>query len=247
MIALVSLRAEAAGRDPLEVRERDHAFEVHPDGAFRAERDEAAVGARGPAEVERRRRGPPARAGLPSASRVNRSEPGSRPRRRARTIREASAATRRRLRTSGVPRAARSRSSAPSHRRAASSTHSGGLVETYLPDLEVRRSHGDRIRNMLRIFPVLAARDSPMDDDSLHGPRPPHHRHPARLLPRGALPARGAGRRPRRWRSGVLAAFRAAGEPVVHLRHVWDAPDATFMRPGHRRRRDPSAGRACGR
>jgi nicotinamidase-related amidase len=26
--------------------------------------------------------------------------------------------------------------------------------------------------------------------------------------------------------------FRAAGEPVVHLRHVWDSPDATFMRPG---------------
>ena len=32
--------------------------------------------------------------------------------------------------------------------------------------------------------------------------------------------------------SGVLAAFRAAGEPVVHLRHVWDAPEATFLRPG---------------
>ncbi len=31
---------------------------------------------------------------------------------------------------------------------------------------------------------------------------------------------------------GVLAAFRAAGEPVVHLRHVWDAPEATFVRPG---------------
>jgi nicotinamidase-related amidase len=30
----------------------------------------------------------------------------------------------------------------------------------------------------------------------------------------------------------VLAQFRAAGEPVVHLQHVWDAPDATFMRPG---------------
>jgi nicotinamidase-related amidase len=30
----------------------------------------------------------------------------------------------------------------------------------------------------------------------------------------------------------VLAAFRSAGEPVVHLQHVWDAPDATFMRPG---------------
>jgi nicotinamidase-related amidase len=30
----------------------------------------------------------------------------------------------------------------------------------------------------------------------------------------------------------VLEAFRAAGEPVLHLRHVWDADDATFMRPG---------------
>jgi nicotinamidase-related amidase len=30
----------------------------------------------------------------------------------------------------------------------------------------------------------------------------------------------------------VLAAFRAAGEPVVHLQHVWDAPDAEFMRRG---------------
>jgi nicotinamidase-related amidase len=30
----------------------------------------------------------------------------------------------------------------------------------------------------------------------------------------------------------VLAAFRAAGEPVVQLQHVWDAEDATFMRPG---------------
>ena len=30
----------------------------------------------------------------------------------------------------------------------------------------------------------------------------------------------------------VLEAFRAGGEPVFHLRHVWDAPDAEFMRPG---------------
>jgi nicotinamidase-related amidase len=30
----------------------------------------------------------------------------------------------------------------------------------------------------------------------------------------------------------VLARFRADGEPVVHLQHVWDAPDATFFRPG---------------
>ena len=30
----------------------------------------------------------------------------------------------------------------------------------------------------------------------------------------------------------VLDVFRAAGDPVVHLRHVWDDPEATFMRPG---------------
>lgn len=32
--------------------------------------------------------------------------------------------------------------------------------------------------------------------------------------------------------AGVLAAFREAGDPVVHIQHVWDAPDASFMRPG---------------
>lgn len=32
----------------------------------------------------------------------------------------------------------------------------------------------------------------------------------------------------------VLAAFRASGEPVIHVQHVWDAPDAPFMRPGTR-------------
>jgi len=30
----------------------------------------------------------------------------------------------------------------------------------------------------------------------------------------------------------VIDAFRAGGKPVVHIQHVWDAPDATFMRPG---------------
>jgi nicotinamidase-related amidase len=30
----------------------------------------------------------------------------------------------------------------------------------------------------------------------------------------------------------LLDAFRATGEKIVHLQHVWDAPDATFMRPG---------------
>ena len=30
----------------------------------------------------------------------------------------------------------------------------------------------------------------------------------------------------------VLERFREAGEPVIHMKHVWDAPDAEFMRPG---------------
>lgn len=30
----------------------------------------------------------------------------------------------------------------------------------------------------------------------------------------------------------VLEAFRSGDEHVLHLRHLWDAPDATFMRPG---------------
>ena len=30
----------------------------------------------------------------------------------------------------------------------------------------------------------------------------------------------------------VLGAFREAGEPVLHLKHVWDEPEATYMRPG---------------
>lgn len=30
----------------------------------------------------------------------------------------------------------------------------------------------------------------------------------------------------------VLEAYRAAGAPVIHVQHVWDAPDAEFMRPG---------------
>jgi nicotinamidase-related amidase len=32
--------------------------------------------------------------------------------------------------------------------------------------------------------------------------------------------------------ASVLEAFRASGEPVIHVQHVWDAPDAVFMRPG---------------
>jgi nicotinamidase-related amidase len=30
----------------------------------------------------------------------------------------------------------------------------------------------------------------------------------------------------------VLDSFRSNGKPVLHLKHVWDSPDATFMRPG---------------
>ncbi len=30
----------------------------------------------------------------------------------------------------------------------------------------------------------------------------------------------------------VLERFRADGEPVFHIQHIWDAPDAPFMRPG---------------
>lgn len=32
----------------------------------------------------------------------------------------------------------------------------------------------------------------------------------------------------------VLQRFRAAGDAVIHVQHVWDAPDAAFMRPGTR-------------
>ena len=30
----------------------------------------------------------------------------------------------------------------------------------------------------------------------------------------------------------LLDAFRASGEQVVHVQHVWDAPDALYLRPG---------------
>jgi nicotinamidase-related amidase len=30
----------------------------------------------------------------------------------------------------------------------------------------------------------------------------------------------------------VLDSFRSANEPVIHMKHVWDAPEAQFMRPG---------------
>lgn len=52
-------------------------------------------------------------------------------------------------------------------------------------------------------------------------------------FPGGAHPLVGpedAARQARR----LLDAFRASGEAVVHLQHVWDAPDAAFFRPGTR-------------
>ena len=36
---------------------------------------------------------------------------------------------------------------------------------------------------------------------------------------------------PRR-RGACSTASATAGEPVVHLQHIWDAPDAPFMKPG---------------
>jgi nicotinamidase-related amidase len=30
----------------------------------------------------------------------------------------------------------------------------------------------------------------------------------------------------------LLGAYRTAGAPVIHVQHVWDAPDAAFMKPG---------------
>jgi nicotinamidase-related amidase len=29
----------------------------------------------------------------------------------------------------------------------------------------------------------------------------------------------------------LIDAFRASGEPIFHIRHVWDAPDALYLRP----------------
>src|SRR5512132_2249087 len=31
---------------------------------------------------------------------------------------------------------------------------------------------------------------------------------------------------------GLLDSFRASGEPIVHVKHVWDAPDALYLRHG---------------
>lgn len=45
----------------------------------------------------------------------------------------------------------------------------------------------------------------------------------------------------------VLAGFRERGEPIIHVQHVWDAPDAAFFRPRtagveHDRRVTPAGG-----
>ncbi len=32
--------------------------------------------------------------------------------------------------------------------------------------------------------------------------------------------------------SRALAAFRSSGEPVVHVQHSWDEPDAEYLKPG---------------
>jgi nicotinamidase-related amidase len=49
--------------------------------------------------------------------------------------------------------------------------------------------------------------------------------------------------------AGALCRFREGSEPVVHVQHVWDEPEATFMRPGtpgveHDPRVAPSGGEA---
>ncbi len=50
-------------------------------------------------------------------------------------------------------------------------------------------------------------------------------------FPGGAYPLVGADAAAER-AGELLAAFRAAGEPLLHVQHVWDAPDAEFFRPG---------------
>jgi nicotinamidase-related amidase len=50
-------------------------------------------------------------------------------------------------------------------------------------------------------------------------------------FPGGAYPLAGPEAAAERART-LLDAFRASGEAVVHMQHVWDEPDAPFMRPG---------------
>jgi nicotinamidase-related amidase len=49
-------------------------------------------------------------------------------------------------------------------------------------------------------------------------------------FPGGAYPLAGAEQAAKQ-ANRLLESFRAGGDPVIHLRHVWDAPEATFMRP----------------
>jgi nicotinamidase-related amidase len=49
----------------------------------------------------------------------------------------------------------------------------------------------------------------------------------------GAMPLVGADRAGGAAKE-ILASFRQAGDPVVHVQHIWDDPEATFMRPGTR-------------
>jgi nicotinamidase-related amidase len=50
-------------------------------------------------------------------------------------------------------------------------------------------------------------------------------------FPGGGLPLVGPEQAAERARS-VIDHFRRESLPIVHMQHVWDAPDATFMRPG---------------
>ena len=50
-------------------------------------------------------------------------------------------------------------------------------------------------------------------------------------FPGGAYPLSGPEAAAERARL-LLDAFRESGEPIVHMQHVWDEPDAPFMRPG---------------
>ncbi|HTZ05174.1 MAG TPA: cysteine hydrolase family protein [Gaiellaceae bacterium] len=50
-------------------------------------------------------------------------------------------------------------------------------------------------------------------------------------FPGGAFPLAGPEEAAGRARH-LLDAFRRSGETVVHMQHVWDAPDARFFRPG---------------
>jgi len=50
-------------------------------------------------------------------------------------------------------------------------------------------------------------------------------------FPGGAYPLVGPAAAAEKARE-VIDSFRSKAQPVLHMQHVWDAPDATFMRPG---------------